>query len=393
MVHAMTFGESMLALMAERGVSLRTLTAAIPADLGYLSKISRDLRPPSEQMAERIDEALGAGGELAALRRPGLRGVLNGQFTPDDKERLSLALQRPARLDTRGAESLSAVLAAQRRTEDSIGSAPMVESATSHLSLILRLLKETRGSLAEQLAATASDASQFVGWLYTATGAHDAASPMYDQSLRLGLQADDTDLAATALSMRGHLAWITGDLGTMVALSQSAADLAQATGTRAVAIQQRGRALALMGDRQAALDAIGRAEDELAAGDASGDPDLLYFYGPAYLTMQRGLILGYLAEEPAEHVCTADLITAGLDALPPTIRDSEWVAWYRVQAARARAASGEPAEAVRGLRVALDIVTASGGGKTLAEIAAVQREMAKRWPDDSDVAELGDALR
>lgn len=48
MVHAMTFGESMRTLMAERGISLRKLSALIPADLGYLSKISRDLKPLSK---------------------------------------------------------------------------------------------------------------------------------------------------------------------------------------------------------------------------------------------------------------------------------------------------------------------------------------------------------
>jgi transcriptional regulator with XRE-family HTH domain len=68
MVHAMTFGESMRALMAERGISLRKLAKTIPADVGHLSRISRDLKPPSAEMAERIDTALDARGRLAAAR-------------------------------------------------------------------------------------------------------------------------------------------------------------------------------------------------------------------------------------------------------------------------------------------------------------------------------------
>jgi transcriptional regulator with XRE-family HTH domain len=346
MVHAMTFGQKMLALMAERGISLRKLAKMIPADVGHLSRISRDLKPPSAEMAGRIDAALGASGRLAALRPPGVREILNGQLTPDDEERLSLAVQRPARLDARVTESLSVILAAQRRTEDTIGSAPMVESAMGHLRLVLHLLKGARGSLADQLSATASEASQFAGWLHVAIGAHEKAGPMYDQALRLGFQAGDVDLAATALSMRGHLAWLTEDLGAMAALSQSAADLAQGTGTRAIAIQQRGRALALMGDRRRALEAIGKAEDELAGGNTGGDPDSLYFYGPAYLTMQRGLLLSYVAESPAEQAAAADVITTGLDALPPSLRDAEWLERYRVQATRAQSASGEPGNAL-----------------------------------------------
>ena len=65
----------------------------------------------------------------------------------------------------------------------------------THLRLILRLLTEARGPLANRLAAIASDASHFVGWLFTATGAHDSAGPMYDQALRLGLQAGDKVVA------------------------------------------------------------------------------------------------------------------------------------------------------------------------------------------------------
>lgn len=343
----MTFGEKMRALMAERGISLRMLAKTIPADVGLLSKISRDLKRPSEKMAALIDAALDADGALAALRPPSAREMLNGQLTPDDQERLSLAVQRPGRLDTRVVESLSTILAAQRRTEDTIGSAPMVEPATSHLRLVLHLLKGARGPFADQLTATASEASQFVGWLHAAIRAHGKAGPMYDQALRLGLQAGDVDLAATALSMRGHLAWLTGNLGEMAALSQAAADLAEGTGTRAIAVQQRGRALALMGDRSGALEAIGKAEEELANGGISRDPDSLYFYGPAFLTMQRGLLLSFLAESPAEQEVAADLIMTGLEALPPSIRDSEWLAWYRTHATRARSASGERGNPLR----------------------------------------------
>lgn len=87
MVHAMTFGEMMRALMAERGISLRALARAIPANAGYLSKISRDLKPPSEEMAERIDAVLNAGGTLAALGRvTSARRVP----TPDDEDRRRL---------------------------------------------------------------------------------------------------------------------------------------------------------------------------------------------------------------------------------------------------------------------------------------------------------------
>ncbi|RAY13597.1 hypothetical protein DPM19_18130 [Actinomadura craniellae] len=322
----------------------------------------------------------------------GPAGAADAGITPDDEERLVMAARHPARLDTAVVEGLSATLANQRRIEDMIGSGAVIGPATAHMRLTLRLLKEARGPVADRLTATASEASQFAGWLHTAIGAHDAASPLYDQALRLGMQAGDPDLTATALSMHGHLAWVTGDIASMATLSRAAAEQATATGTRTVAIQQGGRALAILGDRQGALRAIGHAEEALSSA-GGGDPDSLYFYGPAMLTMQRGLILAYLADTPAEHTAAADVITAGIEALPPTVRDSEWVAWYRVQAAIERAAGGQVEQSVSALRVALGIVSATGGGKTRATIAQTYRSMAARWPDHSAVVELGEALR
>jgi tetratricopeptide (TPR) repeat protein len=284
---------------------------------------------------------------------------------------------------------LSSTLAGQRRIEDIVGSQIVIEPATGQLKLTIRLLRDARGPLADDLAAVGSEASQFAGWLHTATGRHDRASDLYDQALRLGLQAGDKDLAATALSMHGHLAWVTGDIGSMATLSQAAEDMAHATGTRTVAIQQRGRALAILGDRRGALRAIGEAEHVLARGDTGEDPDSLYFYGHECLTMQRGLILSYLADTPADYSEAALTISAAVEALPPSVRDSEWVAWYRVRASAALAAAGEVDGAVEGLRYAYAIVSTTGGGRALIEITKVQAGMAARWPTHPAVIKLG----
>jgi transcriptional regulator with XRE-family HTH domain len=62
-----SFGERMLALMAERDISLRKLAKLVHYDLGYLSKVSRGLKPPSSTMARALDDALDADGELVTL--------------------------------------------------------------------------------------------------------------------------------------------------------------------------------------------------------------------------------------------------------------------------------------------------------------------------------------
>jgi tetratricopeptide (TPR) repeat protein len=290
------------------------------------------------------------------------------------------------RLDEVVVDGLARTLAEQRRIEDLIGSRAILGAARSHLALVLHLLRGARGPVTRRLAAIASEASQFNGWLSTAVNEHAAAGPFYDQALRLGMQAGDDDLAATALSMRGHLAWANGDYSEMAELSQAAADLAKARGTRAVAGQQRARALALLGERQSAFRAIGEAEETLTGPATHDDPDGLYFYGVAMLTMQRGLILRYTGD----HIAAADAIVNGIQALPEAIRGSEWVAWYRVQAAAARASAGEVEASVADLRTALGVLSTTGGTKTLSDIAQVQASLKRRYPTHQAVTEFPD---
>ncbi|WP_242902644.1 hypothetical protein [Actinomadura terrae] len=306
----------------------------------------------------------------------------------DDAERLAFVARDPARLDAVVVDGLAATLAGQRRIEDVVGARAVLGAASGHLELVLHLLRGARGALGGRLAAIASEASQFNGWLNTATGAHASAGGLFDQALRLGMRAGDEDLAATALSMRGHLAWACGDYGDMADLSAAAARLARAAGTRAVATQQRGRALALLGERQEALRAVGQAEDILAGGSSHEDPDGLYFYGAEMLAMQRGLILRYLGE----HEAAAEAITKGIQGMPEAIQGSEWVAWYRVQAAAARAATGELQESVSELRVALGTLSSTGGKKTLTDVAQVRDSLAERYPGHSTVDELSELL-
>src|ERR1700728_3649561 len=83
-----TFGQEIRRLMAERRVGLRELARQVHYDPGYLSKVVNGRKAASRDLARRLDEALGAGGALAAFpAAPDLRGT----FAYDDEERLILA--------------------------------------------------------------------------------------------------------------------------------------------------------------------------------------------------------------------------------------------------------------------------------------------------------------
>lgn len=66
----MTFGQLLHLLREDRKLSLKELAAGANVSKGYLSNLEHDIRSPSAEIAEAIDRALEAGGELADLAVP-----------------------------------------------------------------------------------------------------------------------------------------------------------------------------------------------------------------------------------------------------------------------------------------------------------------------------------
>jgi len=76
-------------------------------------------------------------GEIT-LWRPA--GVDIDTFNPDDEERIILAARRPRRSDPGVVDALSRVLSGQRRAEDSIGSALLIEPVKAQLAVVSDLV-------------------------------------------------------------------------------------------------------------------------------------------------------------------------------------------------------------------------------------------------------------
>jgi len=61
------FGEKLVALMDERGLSARETARRVSCSAGYLSNVIHGRRRPSARVTARLEDVLAAGGELAAL--------------------------------------------------------------------------------------------------------------------------------------------------------------------------------------------------------------------------------------------------------------------------------------------------------------------------------------
>lgn len=406
MVHAMTFGESMRARMTEREISLRTLAKLIPADLGHLSRIARDKKPPSALMAERIDAALDAGGTLAAHRQLAVREVLNGQFTPNDEERLFAAARAPRRHDPGVVDALATVLDGQRRTEDVIGSAPLIQPVAGQLAVIEDLVTEARGDLRPDVVRIGSQWAQFAAWLHANTGQLDDAQRLYGRALEWATEVDDAHMVGTALNMQGHAAWLGGKIGPMIGLSQAAQrDTRASPGVLALAAQQEARGRALTGDAETTGRKLDQAAELLvtAAEHAEDEPPWIYFYGSGFLTLQRGLAYRFLGRSAAAegdqdtarrwYARAVEMFEAGLGAMPASIRNAEFVGSYLYQLAATHAAAGDVVQASVRAREAAVIARQTASSRLGGDLSRLAARLRARWPNHPAVAEVLDALR
>jgi transcriptional regulator with XRE-family HTH domain len=384
-----SFGEEVRRLMAARGVGLRELARRVNYDPGYLSKVVNGRKAVSGDLARRVDAALDAGGVLAAfVAVPGL----NGSFTSDDEERLILAARHPRRIDRGVVASLAGVLAAQRRLEDQVGSASMLKAVTAQLAVVGNLAGEARAPLRGDVLGVAGQYAQFAGWLNANTRRLADAGGWYDRALEWAAESGDVNMTATALNMKGYLAWLDGKVGPMIGLSQ-AAQRGQgiSAGVRALAVQQEARGHALAGDGDDADRKLDEAASlvESAAGHAEDEPPWIYFYSADYLALQRGLAYLFLGR----YAQAIELLSDGLAEMPPEVRQSEWIAWYLVRLAAAYAHAGDAEQACSVALQAVLVASQTGSSRLRAQLCRLRAQLAARWPGLAVVAELGERLR
>src|SRR5690606_3393368 len=103
-------------------------------------------------------------------------------------------------------ESLAAVLAAQRRLDDSVGPAPLLSSALAQRNMVVGLLKRASGTGREALAEVAAESTQFVGWLNASCGRYSEALRWLAEAEQAADEIGSAMLSAQAANFRGYVA-------------------------------------------------------------------------------------------------------------------------------------------------------------------------------------------
>jgi transcriptional regulator with XRE-family HTH domain len=387
----MDFGSELRRLLIARGMSQREAARLAPCDPGYLSKVANGFKRPSTELAARLDEVLGADGALAALAAPLLDGL---EMAAGD--RVAWAARHPRQAGTAVAGPLADVLAAQRRTEDALGSAAMIRPVSAQLAVVEDLAREAIGPGRLDVIDVAQQWAQFAGWLYLNAGERRRSREWFSRALEWATEIDDRTMIATVLSFRGYAAWRDGEAGPAAGLAQAAQrDKRVALPQRAYAAGLEARACAMMGDGTAAERKIGQAMD--LAGQLADRPEenrpWSYWYTPGFFTAQHGLVLAALADQPRYQALAADALQAGYDGLAGSEQGSDWGGGFLVHLAAVHARSSDVDRACAVALKAAGIARETGSATLAGMLRRLQARLAARWPDEPRVAELADALR
>lgn len=388
----MDFAELLRALMRERGVSGNGLARRAFCDKALISRLANGRQRPSANMARVLDDALEAGGKLTALTETPL---LTTEIGAEGKDRLTWAARHPQRIDGAAVESLAAVLAAQRRAEDSLGSGDVLRPVLAQMKTIDNLVTDSRGPVRPALVHVAGQWAQFSGWLHTNTGDPAQGDASLSKALLWAVEAGEPDLIAEVLSFQGHAAWVAGQPGPAAGLSRAARrDTGVFPGQLAISAAQEAKALAMMGDGSDTDRLLDEADEQAAsAAERPGDsPPWLYYHSPGFFALQRGLAYSYLADQPLYRARAIAAIEAGHAELPEAEQQSEWAAEYLCYLADLYALGGDVDQATAAAMKAAAVAHRARSVRLLRMLAQVRARLTAKWPADPGVAVLGEAL-
>ena len=385
------FAAELRALMAARDISGNSLARQVPCDPALVSRYRSGRQKPSQWMAARMDEVLGAGKELAALvpALPAPRGA-----DLDVREQLAWAQRHPRRIDGAVVDSLAALLAAQRLAEDTLGSAALVWPVSAQLAVIEGIVTEAQGTVRPALVDVAMQWAQFTAWLHTSARDMAGARLLWSQTLELAAEAGDSTMTATVLSFRGYMAWLAGAAGPVIGLAQAAQrDPLVALSQRAYGASLEARGHAMAGDAPATERKLGDLAVLVGQLDAPGaQRPWSYWFTPPWFDCQRGITLGYLAHIDRFRAEAVAALTAGHEGLGAE-GASEWGAGYLVHRAGVHARGGDVEEACADAMLAVPIARRTDSASLRGHLARLLAGLTGRWPDDPRVTELAGALR
>lgn len=379
------FGSELRRLLVAQSMSLREAARRVPCDSGYLSKVAAGRKHPSADLAARLDEVLGAAGDLAALA-----AVPSASGSASDLDLIELA--RRAEVSDVGGGTLALLQDAVDglcRDYSRQDAGELSARARAHLEYITGLL-EGRTTLAQhrELLVLAGWLAVLLACVRYDAGDRPAARAACRMAGQFAAQAGHGEIAAWSLETAAWFALVEGRYNDTVALAEAGLEHAGVTSAAVQLTLQSARGYARMEDS--------RARDALRAGRAvldrlpvPADPQNHFAFDAAKYEFYVGTILTWLgsddaaAEEHARYVVTS--------AGPAS--DGHWpmrVAISEVDLAVLAARRGDLDEAVALATAALAHRRRSA--QLLPRATELGRDLAARYPGERLTGEYAEAL-
>jgi transcriptional regulator with XRE-family HTH domain len=333
------FGALLKDLRTQHGWSLRGLGERVHCSHGHIWDLEHGQKRPSLAVAALLDQALDAGGRLAAMVRiatdPGAmphEGVLVSAEVPagqrfdgaielwrSDLERRDFltaaafnatAFLIPALrwLTTPSApaagsgvrvvgmpdvEMVRQMLGAFRSVDNQYGGGYVRERVVRFLhhdvAELLQGQYDTRTGRA--LLSTAAEATQLAGWATYDVGRHALAQRYMVQALRLAGAAEDRPLGAEILAAMSHQAAYLRAGDEAIDLARAAGRAANEAGVGAIAAEAavlEAQGHAVNGSAAATASSLDRAERLFDQAERATDPQWLGYFDEAYLAAKFG---------------------------------------------------------------------------------------------------------
>jgi hypothetical protein len=390
------FAGKLAALMAECGIGTRALARRVPCDAALISRLAHGRQRPSAQIARRLDEVLGAGGELVSAASASGAKLAGSQTAAEISSGVVAERAMRARLGAFSAVQAEELIShlneqwhALVKADNLLGPRHALPGVINNLGVIDALLRAVRVPVRDVVVGLAARYAESAAWLYEDSA--DMASARYwtRRAMEWAMEGNDRLMVSWTLFRRSQQAAPDRDSAQMAALAAAARrEMDVLPGPMLAAIlQQEAHAHALDGQERACHATLDRAHLVAAATDDPGDASAGHgsFCTPAYLEMQRGAC--WLALGKPSRAIT--VLEGSIRALPPAYRRDCGVALSRQAAALA--ACSEPIQAATVALRALDIARASGSGRVLSMIIPVSGKLTPH-SQIQEVTRLRDAL-
>ncbi|WP_241485138.1 helix-turn-helix domain-containing protein [Nocardiopsis potens] len=421
------FGAELRRLRLEKGWTLNDLSKEVHFSKGHLSKVENGHKAASHEFARTCDNALGAGGRLAALvqggraSRPAAEAAPDGVFPASPGAQQGFAREalgmgtasilglgpggRPRRPALRSPDVLAPfrlLFDQLRAVGRSTGPSAVLPTVVAQTQALTRLAERSAAEPRRAALLLASRNAEYGGWMAQENGDDRAALWWTGHAVRLADAAGDPELRGYALVRRACIAMYAHDgTGTVALARQAQADRSLSHRVRAIAAEREAQGHALLGDEVGCFRSLERAaasgeradeEDEQprpgAGGRAGGAEDERPRLGSG-VPDRLGAVTGWCLYDlgrPADAAARLDGVLAGLPGDAGRAR-----ARFGMRLALSHAGAGDTDRACALADELIDDVEAVDSATIAQDVRLLVRTL-KRRPGDPAVRNLAPRL-